>query len=88
MVEPLGIRRVETLLGIGLLHMWIADQEMVRVFQSRRQNRSWGWIGVDTVRLATADQGLDAIRSEHLLDAVLAADADEITPLLRALGLS
>ena len=43
---------------------------------------------VDTVRLATDDQGLDAIRSEHLLNAVLASDADEVTPLLRALRLS
>ena len=32
------------LFGIGLLHMWISDQEMIRVFQARHDRRSWGWI--------------------------------------------
>lgn len=33
------------LFGIGLMQMWTADQEMIRVFQARSDGRSWGWIG-------------------------------------------
>ena len=35
----------EALFGVGLMHMWLADQEMSRVFQARADGRSWGWIG-------------------------------------------
>ena len=33
------------LFGIGLMHRWIADQEMINVFRARDNERSWGWIG-------------------------------------------
>ncbi|HUF33257.1 MAG TPA: hypothetical protein VMN58_08640 [Acidimicrobiales bacterium] len=33
------------LFGIGLIHMWVNDQEMTRVFEARHARRSWGWIG-------------------------------------------
>lgn len=32
------------LFGVGLLHRWMADQEMVWVFHARHEGRSWGWI--------------------------------------------
>lgn len=35
----------EALFAIGLLHVWLADQQRVRVFQARAAGRSWSWIG-------------------------------------------
>lgn len=35
----------EALFAIGLLQVWLADQQMVRVFQARAAGRSWSWIG-------------------------------------------
>jgi len=33
------------LFAVGLLNVWIADQEMIQVFRARAEGRSWSWIG-------------------------------------------